>query len=384
MALVAYDCSDESEPENDEDVPIIVEEVRKLNVKTPLDPSKIQLSDDEDEIVPSSSKFFLPAPTKSQPVIDEGRSEDVVATLKSMLPPPKSVKKFGLTLQPLRQKYFQVKTDDDSKPPVENGEDEDQSSQSKLPSMSSGTGLLAVLPRPLSEQKASSSENKTKPKASLIPQAFLKAKPMPTQVSKPSAQPSKPSTQPVKPANDDDDDDVDVDAVDFFSLNKNDFEDLPEPIDIDIALPAPTVPFQGPRVDGNGESSSGEYTVPKKPENFNMTYQDSAGNSLNLDEQTMQRHFGRKRKGDSIDDMEVIDVSQEDVLAESKRLVTMQLTEEGCTPMPYKLSGPSTLSKRKHQITYLAFQAKAREQELKNFWAQNRLTKKQTQQKYGF
>lgn len=70
----------------------------------------------------------------------------------------------------------------------------------------------------------------------------------------------------------------------------------------------------------------------------------------------MQRHFGRKRKGDSIDNLEVIDVSQEDVLAESKRLVTMQLTEEGCTPMPYKLAGPSTLSKRKHQITYLAFQ----------------------------
>lgn len=73
MALVAYDYSDESGNENDEeDVPIVVEEIRKLNVVKPLDPSKIQISDDEDEIVASSSKSFLPAPTRSQPVIVEG------------------------------------------------------------------------------------------------------------------------------------------------------------------------------------------------------------------------------------------------------------------------------------------------------------------------
>lgn len=42
------------------------------------------------------------------------------------------------------------------------------------------------------------------------------------------------------------------------------------------------------------------------------------------------------------------------------------------------------LQKKKHQITWLAAQAKAREVELKNQWAANRNTRKQTQAKYGF
>lgn len=42
------------------------------------------------------------------------------------------------------------------------------------------------------------------------------------------------------------------------------------------------------------------------------------------------------------------------------------------------------MTKRKHQITYLAFEAKAREQELKNQWAQNRANKMATKNKYGF
>lgn len=44
----------------------------------------------------------------------------------------------------------------------------------------------------------------------------------------------------------------------------------------------------------------------------------------------------------------------------------------------------SKVHKKKHQITYLAAQAKAREVELKNQWAANKSTKRQTQAKYGF
>lgn len=69
----------------------------------------------------------------------------------------------------------------------------------------------------------------------------------------------------------------------------------------------------------------------------------------------MQRFFGRKRKGESLDNVQVIDINQDDVLAESKRLVTKQLTEEQCGPAR-KAGGFSSLSRRKHQITYLAFQ----------------------------
>lgn len=49
-----------------------------------------------------------------------------------------------------------------------------------------------------------------------------------------------------------------------------------------------------------------------------------------------------------------------------------------------KSKGLGGMVKRKHQITYLAFEAKAREQELKNQWAQNRANKMATKNKYGF
>lgn len=45
---------------------------------------------------------------------------------------------------------------------------------------------------------------------------------------------------------------------------------------------------------------------------------------------------------------------------------------------------PTGQQRRKHQITYLIHQAKERELELKNNWAENKLTRRQTQAKYGF
>ena len=45
---------------------------------------------------------------------------------------------------------------------------------------------------------------------------------------------------------------------------------------------------------------------------------------------------------------------------------------------------PNTTMKRKHHITYLAHQAKARELALKEEWARNRITRNQSKAKYGF
>lgn len=45
---------------------------------------------------------------------------------------------------------------------------------------------------------------------------------------------------------------------------------------------------------------------------------------------------------------------------------------------------PDKLSKRKHQITFLAHQAKVREEALKDQWAANKYSRRHSQQKYGF
>jgi proline-rich protein PRCC len=45
---------------------------------------------------------------------------------------------------------------------------------------------------------------------------------------------------------------------------------------------------------------------------------------------------------------------------------------------------PSSDARRKHQITWLAIEAREREMKLQNQWAESKLTKRQTQAKYGW
>lgn len=101
------------------------------------------------------------------------------------------------------------------------------------------------------------------------------------------------------------------------------------------------------------------------------------------DEQFL-RLQGKKQRGK--EEINIVDVCEDDFRASQLEL-TKTLSQE-VDPRSFshrkKGEGPSTQEKRKHQITYLAFQAKERELELKNAWAANRVTRQQTQSKYGF
>lgn len=111
----------------------------------------------------------------------------------------------------------------------------------------------------------------------------------------------------------------------------------------------------------------------------------STGNQASaIDEEAMLRLSGKRRgKGEVIN---FIDVNADDALLTRHEWMTKTLTEEKPShSFSKKKEGlPSQKQKQKHQITYLAHQAKERELELKNNWSQNRMTKMQTQAKYGF
>lgn len=98
----------------------------------------------------------------------------------------------------------------------------------------------------------------------------------------------------------------------------------------------------------------------------------------------------QKVRGKELEDMDIVDGNADSALGGTSKIQENLLREisaseeSGYRPQPKKGEGPSTVSKRKHQITYLAFQAKEREQLLKNQWATNAQTKRQTQAKYGF
>lgn len=124
--------------------------------------------------------------------------------------------------------------------------------------------------------------------------------------------------------------------------------------------------------------------LPVPEQEYNV---DREGN-VAFDDKAIEYLCGRrgvKRKPKEIEELNVIEISGEDIKPDEREWLVKALTEEPVQrPISMQGGGVSSQSKKKHQITYLAHQAKAMEMELKNQWAQNRLTRKQTQSKYGF
>ncbi|XP_070164721.1 proline-rich protein PRCC [Polyergus mexicanus] len=92
---------------------------------------------------------------------------------------------------------------------------------------------------------------------------------------------------------------------------------------------------------------------------------------------------GTKRK--EMTKADIIEINGEDIKPDQREWLVKALTEEPVQrPISMQSCGINSQSKKKHQITYLAHQAKAMELELKNQWSQNRMARKQTKSKYGF
>ncbi|XP_043283446.1 proline-rich protein PRCC [Venturia canescens] len=124
--------------------------------------------------------------------------------------------------------------------------------------------------------------------------------------------------------------------------------------------------------------------LPVPEQEFNV---DAEGN-VAFDEKAIEYLCGKrgvKRKNKMIEEANIIEINGEDIKPDEREWLVKAMTEEPVQrPVSMQGAGPSSQSKKKHQITYLAHQAKAMEVELKNTWSQNRMARKQTQSKYGF
>ena len=94
--------------------------------------------------------------------------------------------------------------------------------------------------------------------------------------------------------------------------------------------------------------------------------------------------LGKRGRGE--ENIDIIDVNADDQVGSSQEWKTNYQKEDADYKPQSKKKGnlPSSQQRRKHQITYLAFQAKEKEWELRNQWSANRQTRRQTQSKYGF
>ncbi|XP_030832717.1 proline-rich protein PRCC [Strongylocentrotus purpuratus] len=104
-----------------------------------------------------------------------------------------------------------------------------------------------------------------------------------------------------------------------------------------------------------------------------------------LQDEGFAKMVGKNNRGR--EEIQFIDINADDQIGPTASLQNMvkSMTEEKESRVKLKKEQlPTSQQKRKHQITYLARQAKERELELKNQWADNRATRKSQNAKYGF
>lgn len=156
------------------------------------------------------------------------------------------------------------------------------------------------------------------------------------------------------------------------------------PMEVDLPGPSSTTTLGLPKEEiilKNNVEVGPKLPVPEQE--FNV---DSRGN-VAFDEKAMQYLCGKrgvKRKNVELESANIIEINGEDIKPDEREWLVKALTEEPIHRPVSLGSGPGGQSKRKHQITYLAHQAKAMELELQNQWSQSRQSRKQTQSKYGF
>ncbi|XP_075992048.1 uncharacterized protein LOC142987274 [Anticarsia gemmatalis] len=385
MALVAYDNSDSSDyEEEDNETPTVVVLNNKTESKTGLklpEPkthtTQAIIKEEEPQESNGPALFnLLPQPSKKKPAVIE--EDDEFLHKKEDVG---SVKPKAKITVPSLSDFKDVENSTPvAKPKAPNGKK---------------SGLLSMLPQPRNGVTATT--------RSLIPNVLTK-RPTPAPVKKnPLPTPIKKAKINPTPLINDYSDDSDNEEVetDFFSINKP--VDIPE----DVEMP----------LDIETSTSTENSTIAKKPrgiESFfkkeeshvqleaeydNSIAESEAGSSYSeysaessntqeavLDEEAILKLCGTRGKRKR-EDIQIVDINQQEVLADAREMLLKGLmddTSKRVSSSKKKGNEPTSQQRRKHQITYLAYQAKANEADLQNQWANSRMSKRQTQAKYGF
>lgn len=440
MSLVAYCASDDSEDSDAEETKDIQDE--PSSAKPQIVPSKgtqniengtISDSDSDNEARSGNNLEdnalneklrALPEPKHTDigkgipetDVLEEEVKPKAAELADAPKPPPKKPK------QPVRITIPALNPDSDE-------EDGPSIKRAKTSNSKQGkSGLFALLPPP---QHASIKETNR----ALIPHTLTKKQPA-APAPKPSTQPSKKEVVgPAKPGQEDSDSDGEDQPSNFFSFGDNDTHTVSGLSSKKLSLPPPMVasehlvsgvvrPSVNVSQDLAGGSVLGRSVDPRSGVlQFGASYSSTQGDyqphiagpipmetsmaaeeieqgsdeterqsapTVPTDEDEFQqllqsdeflRMQGKKHRGK--ESINIVDVNADDFISTVD--VHKSMTEEQPERMTHKKGdGPSSQQKRKHQITYLAHQAKEREIELKNEWSNNRMSRKQTQAKYGF
>lgn len=259
----------------------------------------------------------------------------------------------------------------------DDSDDEEERERKRLKKSMHGSRLITMLPKPKNPTKATTSKSTL---TSLVPNSVANRSKAPITSTK--AQIETIEKKPENPASsgssffftnsDDDDDDEDI------QLPQIEKEILPTPFASSAAPVFDARPVYGPSkpevipdaILTDSLYSPLDQSLPKLDPNKDITYkkfiaskfgEEASANDIKFVDFDMSKHLSQ-----NTDWLKNITIEKEDRDEE----------DEG--------NAPNSTARRKNQITFLAYQAKKRETELKNQWAANRQSKNQTRAKYGF
>uniref|UniRef100_A0A3Q4MUP1 Proline rich mitotic checkpoint control factor n=1 Tax=Neolamprologus brichardi TaxID=32507 RepID=A0A3Q4MUP1_NEOBR len=366
MSLVAYGSSDESDSEE---------------TSTSAVPGS----------KPSAGGLFSLLPAPKKPVSDSSSADDPdpqppKGSLFSSLPKPRK------RTEPVKITVPQIQRQDSDSDDDEPG---------------AGTGLSSILPqpknltvketdRPLIPHSLTKRQEPKAPKPG-TPAHGLGSSASPSAIKAAAKSAALQLARQI--ASDDQDNEEDITPQNYFSLGESS-----QPLPAVVPSLDPEPGSDAPLDFGGKHETSGawggqynEYEQPiAGPEGYynEPYYQDpnpgiaeaeEPGNSAMFDDEAFMRLQGKRNRGK--EEVKFLEIKGDDQLSGNQQWMTKSMTEEKQHRQSFsKKRGeqPTGQQRRKHQITYLIHQAKERELELKNNWAENRLTRRQTQAKYGF
>lgn len=306
--------------------------------------------------------------------------------------------------------------------------DDDEPAKKKLQPQGAGSGLSSLLPqpknltlketdRPLIPHALTKRQEPKGPKPGTPAQGLIGSSASPSAIKAAAKSAALQVARQI--ATDDQDNEDDITPQNYFSLGESP-QHLPAVVpnlDPEPGAPAETLPFPAPDelgqsdapldFGGNNEGAGawgGQYHQYQQPiagpeafpegyynepyyqdPNPGLAEAEEPGQSAMFDDEAFMRLQGKRNRGK--EEVKFLEIKGDDQLSGNQQWMTKSMTEEKQNRQSFskkKGEQPTGQQRRKHQITYLIHQAKERELELKNSWAENKLTRRQTQAKYGF
>uniref|UniRef100_A0A3Q1GSF5 Proline rich mitotic checkpoint control factor n=1 Tax=Acanthochromis polyacanthus TaxID=80966 RepID=A0A3Q1GSF5_9TELE len=394
-------------------------------------------SDDSDseETKPSAGLFsVLPAPKKSASAGgNDGPSRERKSnyspgestSVDDLDPPPakgglfSSLPKPRKRTEPVRITVPQIQRQDSDS-------DDDEPAKKRQP-QGAGSGLSSLLPqpknltvkekdRPLIPHALTKRQEPKGPKPGTPAQGLLGSSASPSAIKAAAKSAALQLARQI--ATDDQDNEDDITPQNYFSLGESS-QPLPAVVpSLDTEPGAPSEPLPVTAADEPGQSDApldfggnheaagwgGQYRQYQQPiadpeafpqgyynepyyqdPNPGSTEAEEPGHSAMFDDEAFMRLQGKRNRGK--EEVKFLEIKGDDQLSGNQQWMTKSMSEEKQNRQSFskkKGEQPTGQQRRKHQITYLIHQAKERELELKNSWADNKLTRRQTQAKYGF